>query len=155
MDFLIPLLMLTSFCFSNLFARFLAKITIPKLCSTFSLFLRDLFLSFVVLVLEIQNSFKVPSTWKRRLKPQFTGKCHLCSEPGTAPIGLSRPGGIRERRFWMTGYICSSDNGGDSICTKTIIVQAQFAASFELLTPLSEDGDNTNLQYIWCRINQC
>ena len=44
----------------------------------------------------------------------------------------------------MTGYICSSDNGGDSICRKTIIVSAQFAASSELLTPLSEDGDDTN-----------
>ena len=44
----------------------------------------------------------------------------------------------------MTGYICTCDNGGDSICTKAMLVWAQFAGSSELLTPSSKDDDNTN-----------
>ena len=43
----------------------------------------------------------------------------------------------------MTGYICTCDNGGDRICAKVLLVCAQFAARSELLTPSSEDGDNT------------
>lgn len=30
----------------------------------------------------------------------------------------------------MTGYICTCNNGGDSICTKALSVWAQFASSF-------------------------
>ena len=50
---------------------------------------------------------------------------------------------IRHENVFMTGCVCTCDNGGDSIYTKAISVWAQFAANSDLFPPSSEVDGNT------------
>ena len=146
--------LLSYFLFLSLQSVFWISCKNWKVSSRFPSFLREAFLSISVILWEIQESFKVSSTWNWNLKAYSPGKRHLFWELGTVQKGfLSRLRSIRQRRFFTAGDICTCSNGGDGIFTKAILLWAQFAASSELLTPSSDDDGNSNFYYLRCRIN--